>query len=213
MAFPSQKFSVELPTNGGCSWLLCGASRSGKTTMMKYIYNTYYTKFITTMFSMNPHADIYKDFDTKVITSDKFLPQLITEAHEINKCCDNKFPFLFISDDFVDKNIKNNPEITRLLTVLRNANCSSIMSFQGRTLVSSVGRNQVNYIAIFAQQTPKEWKCVVEEFLDMWLPMEMTMPEKIAFCKEATAGHQFFFIDNIKGCCYISKLSKAQIET
>lgn len=212
MAFPSQKFSVELPTGGGCSWLLCGASRSGKTTMMKYIYNTYYRKHITTMFSMNTHAAIYKDFDDKVITCDRFCPELIAEAHQINKACDNKFPFLFISDDFVDNKIKNHPEITRLLTILRNANTSSIMSFQGRTLVSSVGRNQVNYIAIFAQQTPKEWKCVVEEFLDMWLPMDMTMPEKIAFCREATAGHQFFFIDNITGCCYISKLSKAQIE-
>ena len=129
MAFPSAKFSVELPTNGGCSWLLCGASRSGKTTMMKYIYNTYYTKFITTMFSMNPHADIYKDFDPKILVCDKFHPELISDAHQINKACDNKFPFLFISDDFVDNKIKNHPEITRLLTILRNSNTNSIFSF------------------------------------------------------------------------------------
>jgi hypothetical protein len=211
MSFPSRKFSVELPTNGGCSWLLCGASRSGKTTMMKHIYNEYYTKHITTMYSMNKCAEIYKNFDKKVLVSEKYHPQLIAEAHQINSHCDGKFPFLFISDDYVDMSIKNNPEITRLLTIYRNANCSSIMSFQGRTLVSSVGRNQVNYIAIFAQQTPKEWKNIVDEFLDMWLPMGMTMPEKIQFCKQACMNHQFFFIDNIKGECYISKLSKAQI--
>ena len=211
MSFPVAKFSVELPDNGGTSWLLCGSSRSGKTTFMKHIYKTYFKKSITTMFSMNRHADIYKDMDKKVIVSDKFLPEIIAEAHEINTIADNKYPFLFISDDYVDSAIKHSPEITRLLTIHRNANISSIFSFQGRTLVNSVGRNQVNYVAIFKQQTPKEWKAIIEEFLDMWLPLDMTMPEKIAFCAEATSDHQFFFIDNIKCCCYISKLTKAQI--
>jgi GTPase SAR1 family protein len=210
MSFPCKRFSVELPTNGGCSWLLCGASRSGKTTFMKHIYKEYYKKFITIMFSMNRHADIYKDLDKKVILSDKFLSPLIAEAHDINTVCDNKFPFLFISDDYVDSKIKHDPEITRLLTIHRNANISSIFSFQGRTLVNSVGRNQVNYICIFKQQTPKEWKNVIEEFLDMWLPMDMTMPEKIAFCVEATKDHQLFFVDNINSECYITKLTKAQ---
>lgn len=211
MSFPCKRFSVELPTNGGCSWLLCGASRSGKTTFMKYIYNEYYKKFITVMFSMNKHADIYKDLDKKVIVSDKFLSTLLAEAREINSLCDNKFPFLFISDDYVDSKIKNDPEITRLLTIARNHLTSSIMSFQGRTLVSAVGRNQVNFICIFRQNTPKEWKNVIEEFLDMWLPMDMTMPEKIAFCVEATKDHQLFFVDNIKCECYITKLTKSQL--
>jgi hypothetical protein len=32
----------------------------------------------------------------------------------------------------------------------------------------------------------------------------------VEFCKHATVDHQFFFIDNIEGKCYLSKLTKAQ---
>jgi hypothetical protein len=44
----------------------------------------------------------------------------------------------------------------------------------------------------------------------MWLPMNMTMPEKIRYCMAATEDHQMFVIDNINGCAFISKLSRAQ---
>jgi len=163
------------------------------------------------MFSMNRHADIYKDLDDKVMVCDTFHSELIREAHEINSLCDNKFPFFFISDDYVDSKIKNDPEITRCMTLYRNAGISSAWSFQGRTLMSAVGRNNANYIAIFKQQTPLEFENVIKEFLSMWLPTGMTMREMVEFCKEATVDHQFFFIDNIEGKCYLSKLSKDQL--
>lgn len=178
--------------------------------MMKYLYNELFTKYITMMFTMNPQADIYKDFDSKVIVSEVYHPALFREAHQLNKLTDNKYPFLFISDDYVDAKIKNDAEITRALTIYRNSGISSIFSFQGRTLMSSVGRNNMNYIIIFKQQTPMEYENVIKEFLSMHLPQGMTMREMVTFCQEATADHQFFFIDNIKGECYLSKLSKAQ---
>jgi hypothetical protein len=159
---------------------------------------------------MNPHADIYKDLSENVLVSSTYHPELIREAHEINTLCDNKYPFLFISDDYVDNKIKNDAEITRCLTVLRNSAISSIFSFQGRTLMSAVGRNNANYICILKQQTPLEWENVIKEFLSMWLPTGMTMREMVDFCKEATVDHQFFFIDNIEGKCYLSKLTPTQ---
>jgi len=210
MTFECKHFDLTLPTNGGCSLLLCGASRSGKTTLMKYIYKKHFSKHVSVMFSMNPHADIYKDLSENVLVSSTYHPELIREAHEINTLCDNKYPFLFISDDYVDNKIKNDAEITRCLTVLRNSAISSIFSFQGRTLMSSVGRNNANYICILKQQTPLEWENVIKEFLSMWLPTGMTMREMVDFCKEATVDHQFFFIDNIEGKCYLSKLTPTQ---
>ena len=178
---------------------------------MKFLVKEFYTKAATVMFSQNLHTDIYKDMSKDIIVTDKFLPQLLTEAHEINSKCDNTVKWLFISDDYVGFDVKNSMEITKLLTIYRNANMSSIFSFQHRTLISPTGRAQVNYIANFAQQTPKNWKNMIDEFLDCWLPMTMTMPEKIAWCKEATKDHQFLFIDNIKGECYISKLFGKQL--
>jgi hypothetical protein len=210
MPFESKRFDIELPTNGGISISLIGASRSGKTTLLKYLYKTHFQKYITTMFSMNRQADIYKDLSDKVIISDRFHSELLREAHEINSLCDNKFPFLFISDDYVDPKIKNDQEITRAMTIYRNANISTIFSFQGRTLMSAVGRNNSNFIVVLKQQTPLEWENVIKEFLSMYLPTGMTMREMVEFCKHATVDHQFFFIDNIEGKCYLSKLTKAQ---
>ena len=210
MPFESKRFDLTLPTNGGISIALIGASRSGKTTLLKYIYKTYFQKYITTMFSMNRQADIYKDLDEKVIISDRFHSELLREAHEINSLCDNKFPFLFISDDYVDPKIKNDQEITRAMTIYRNANISTIFSFQGRTLMSAVGRNNSNFICILKQQTPLEWENVIKEFLSMYLPTGMTMREMVEFCKHATVDHQMFWIDNIEGKCYLTKLTKAQ---
>lgn len=207
-SFPSKRLNIELPTNGGTSWALLGASRSGKSTMMKHIYKKYFTSHITIMFSQNLHADIYKDLGDKVIVSDEYYPELLQEAHHINAETGNKFPFLFINDDMVSNKLKNDMEITRLLTLYRNAGMSSIQSFQGRVLMNAVGRNQINYVAIFKQQTAREWFNVIKEYLEGWLPEGMTMPEKIRWCMAATQSHQFIFIDNIKNECYISKLMK-----
>jgi len=206
----AKPIQITLPTNGGVSFVLCGASRSGKTTLLKYLYRTYFKKHITTMFSLNAQADIYKDLSAKTIISPEYLPELLEDAHMINSKTDNKYKFLFISDDFVGGSIKNDPQVTRLLTVYRNAGCSSIFSFQGRTLLSPVGRNNANYIAILKQNTPLEWMNVIKEFLDGYLPMGMSLPEKVQYCMKACEDHQFFFIDNIEGCCYLTKLSKSQ---
>ena len=217
MTFPSKRFDLVLPTyGGGCSAIslaLLGASKSGKTTLLKYIYNEHFKKCVSIMFTMNSHADIYKDVSKKILVSENYHPELLKEAHEINKCCDNKFPFLFIFDDFIDPRAKMDVELTKCLTIYRNANMSSIFSVQGRTLMSSVGRNNINYICIFKQHTPKEWEAVIKEFLSMWMPSDMSMREMIEFCRMATEDHQFFFIDNLKGECYLSKLDKAQIES
>jgi len=210
MSFPAKRFNIELPENGGTSWAIVGCSRSGKSTFMKHIYNTYFKKHIGIMFTMNSHTDIYKDFKNVMICPE-YKNELIKEATAINSKMKNKFDFCFISDDYVDAKIKNDAEITRLLTIGRNCGLSSIFVFQGRTLMNAVGRNQVNYVVIFKQQTPKEWKNVIDEYLDMWLPMELSMAEKIKFCQEATVDHQFFMINNIDSECYISKLTKDQI--
>lgn len=211
MSFPARKFDLTLPTNGGVSFGLIGASRSGKTTLMKHLYRKFFKKHICIMTTMNPQAAIYEDLDSKIVISHEYHPELLRDIHEINTLTENKYPFLFISDDYVDAKIKNDPEITRALTIYRNAGLSTIFSFQGRTLMSSVGRNNLNYIAVLKQQTPLEWECVIKEFLSMWLPPGMTMREMVEFCRKATEDHQFFFIDNIEGCCYLTKLSAAQI--
>ena len=210
MTFPSKKFEICMPENQCVSILLCGASRAGKTTLLKHLYQTYFSKHITTMFTMNSHADIYKDLSKDMMVANTFHPELLREAQEINSLCDNKYNFLWISDDYVGKEIKCDKEVVRVMTVGRNCGQSSIWSAQGRTLLSAIGRNNANYIMILKQQTPLEWECVIKEFLSMWLPTGMRMKEMVEFCKIATQNYQMFVIDNLKGECYLTKLTKEQ---
>jgi hypothetical protein len=77
--------------------------------------------------------------------------------------------------------------------------------------MNAVGRNNLNYIVIFKQQTPTEFENVVKEFLSMWLPSHLTMRQMVSFVQKATLSHHFFLIDNIEGCCYLSKLAPHQI--
>lgn len=213
MSFGRRDFDIDIPlgTKMGISMALIGSSRSGKTTFLKYIYRNHFRKHITVMFSQNHHADIYKDFSSKFAICNEYHPELLREAHEMNVLSANRYPFLFISDDMVDARMKGDAEITRALTIYRNANISTIFSFQGRTMMNAVGRNNLNYICIFKQQTPLEYENVIKEFLSMWLPQHLTMKQMVSFVMRATQDHGFFFIDNIDGICYLSKLSKAQI--
>jgi GTPase SAR1 family protein len=213
MSIESKAFDLTLPVNGGVSFGLIGASRSGKTTLMKYLYRRFFKKHLTVMTTMNPQATIYKDLSSKILISPQYHPEILRDMKEINTVTDNKYDFLFISDDCVDLKIKNDPEVTRALTIYRNAGLSSIWSFQGRTLMNAVGRNNLNYIAVLKQQTPLEWESVIKEFLSMWLPIGMTMREMVSYCQAATEDHQFFWIDNIESKCYLTKLSGAQIKT
>lgn len=212
MSFKTKPFALDLPPSGGSNIVIVASSRSGKTTMLKYISETYFDpkKYVSVMFTMNPMASIYKDMSDKILVSDRFHPELLEEIHQINKVSGNAFNFCIYTDDFVDNTIKNSPAITRLLTVWRNANMNSCLSFQGRTLLNAVGRNNAHFIIIGRQNTPKEYEAVIKEFLSAWLPMGMTMAEMIRFVQEATRDFQFFVIDNLKGECFITKLSTRQ---
>lgn len=211
MSIPQRDFTLSLPTNGAVSIALIGASRSGKTSLLRHLYMTYFRQCVSVMFSMNPHADIYASFPSKLIVSEMYHPELLAEAHQINRLCGNKIPFCFISDDYVDMRIKTDAEITRALTIYRNSNINTIFSFQGRVLMSAVGRNNINYVAIFKQNSTAEFEAVIKEFLGMWLPTDMTIRDAIEYVRRMTEDHHFFFIDNIKGECYICKLTPEQL--
>ena len=208
--FETRPFNMTPPSNGGISIALIGASRSGKTTVLKYIYNRFFREHIGVMFSQNNHADIYKDLPKKLMISPEYYPEIIRDMYQINNHTENKFKFLIVSDDFVNTKIKHDPEVLRALTLYRNTGLSSVWSFQGRSLMNSVGRNNVNYIAVLKQNTPLEALNVVKEYLNGYFPIGMTYSEKVKFFMEATQDHQFFFIDNIEGVCYLTKLTPEQ---
>ena len=211
MSFPYKKFELTMPSDGGVSIGMIAASRSGKTCLMKYIIKKHFAKHITYFCTMNSHAEIYDNIGKNCIVANEYRPEILRDMHQMNSETKNKYNFLFVSDDYVDSKIKNDPEITRALTIFRNSGLSSIFSMQGRVLLSSVGRNQLNYILIGRQNTTAEYMNIVKEVLGGYLPNGLTMNEKVRFLIAAVQNHQFIMLDTINGLCYLTKLSKEQM--
>jgi ABC-type branched-subunit amino acid transport system ATPase component len=209
---PERPFDLKLLPNTGSTIAIIGTSKAGKTTLMKYIYKTYFKDFITVMFSLNTHAEIYRDIGKDVILFDHYEPFVFKSAHAINKAHKNKFDFFMITDDIIGSKLKNDPQITRAMTVLRNCGITTLQSLQDATLLSCVGRNNANYIMIFKQITPRKMMEVIDEFLLSYFPSTMRKREILEYCMDTLSEKgRFFFIDNVHSTIQLCKLTQEQI--
>jgi hypothetical protein len=207
-------FKLVLPESGGVTVCLLGASRSGKTTLMKHIINEYFEKQIILFTSLNDHADIYKSgIPKRTIISNEFHPELIKDCYTLNHLTNNKFKTLHVFDDAIGDKMKMNPQITKLFTIYRNCAQSTIYSAQSSTLVSPVGRSNANYVCLFHLNASKEIESTVKDFLVSHLPTKMKLTEKIQYFNEATADHCFLMIDNINNTIVRCKLTPEQCDS
>jgi hypothetical protein len=196
----------EMPTNGAVSWVLVGASRSGKSTFMKHLLKEHYKKHITCMMTLSSAADIYKDLSKKIIVATDWNPVVIEDMYRLNSKMDNKFNFLVVTDDLVGGAIKTDLQMTRLLSLYRNSNISAIISGQQATLINAAGRSNANFIAVFHQNSAGEAKRVVDLYLTAFFPTHMKVSEKIQLFMKLTEDHAFFFINNLNNTCTLVKL-------
>jgi Tfp pilus assembly ATPase PilU len=62
---PSKPFRLELPDvkTGGCSLLMVGSTRSGKSTALKHVLDKYFKNHLGCLFSNSIHAHAYKDMN------------------------------------------------------------------------------------------------------------------------------------------------------
>lgn len=131
----------------GTSTVIFGASKSGKTYLMKKILKQHYKKpdTIVIMMAENAHAAIYRDLDKKIIKCDRFYPELIKALHKINRKTSNKYNFVVVLDDIVTD--KANPQLLKMFLSYRNSRISTIMLLQSLSLLSKNSRfNGNNFI-------------------------------------------------------------------
>jgi hypothetical protein len=197
--------TLELPTNGGCSFALIGSTRCGKSTALCAIYEQYFKKHITTLFTLSSHADIYKCLK-KAIVCQGFFPKMITQPLKLNVETQNKFPFCLIFDDLALDG-KNSEAMTRVLTTGRNSGASCIISGQKMSMLSATGRSNVNYVLCFKQNSEMAIEDTIKCFLRSYFPKHFSIPEMIACYKEKTQDHHFFVVDALNDKCFISKIS------
>lgn len=197
---PDKPFHLEPPPveSGGCSILMLGSGRSGKTTALKYILDKYFKKHCGVIFSQSAKAEAYKHMKYPLIPlSSVFIPELMNDAYHINKETKNEYPFMFVLDDC--PLAKNDKELLKLLTIYRNSGISGVVCVQSPTLLNPTCRSNFTFCMLFKQNSTEQIEQTIKGFLRGYFPKGWTYEEKIEWYKKATEDHHFILIDNWNG--------------
>ncbi len=197
---PDKPFVLNAPPvdTGGCSILMLGSGRAGKTTALKYLMDKYFTKHVGAIFSQSAKAQAYTHMKYALMPlSCVFIPELMNDAYHINKETKNHYPFLFVLDDC--PLVKNDKELLKLLTIYRNSGISGIVCIQSPTLINPTCRSNFTFTMLFRQNSTEQIEQTIKCYLRGYFPQGWTYEDKIEWYKAATADHHFIFIDNWAG--------------
>lgn len=197
---------LRLDAKTGNSTVLLGASKSGKSTLLMYLYRKYYEKTVAVLFTESPQIPLYTR-QRKLVIANNFYRDLVREAHKINKNTKNKYPFTFLVDDVVDQ--KDNVTLKKMMLILRNSNISSLISLQSMTLMNKQSRGSVNNYIFFRFNTDEQIKTTIEAFLMSHLPGPME--QKIKTYKAMTADHGFIYYNPREDAISLHRLPASQI--
>lgn len=184
--------------SGGCSILMLGSGRSGKTTALKYILDKYFQKHCGVIFSQSAKAQAYAHMKYPLLPlSSVFIPELMNDAYHINKETKNHYPFMFVLDDC--PLVKNDKELLKLLTIYRNSGISGVVCVQSPTLLNPTCRSNFTFTMLFKQNSTEQIEQTIKGWLRGYFPKSMTYEDKIAWYQTATSDHHFILIDNWNG--------------
>ena len=193
----------------GFSVLLCGSTRSGKTSMMNYIYDKHFRKHVTTVMSNSLNSDAYDFIKKYCVLTDLYHPEMLKEMYKINHSTQNHYQVCVILDDLT--NVKNDKEYLRLLTIYRNSRISCIVSAQGISMFNKTARGNINYVILGRLNSDAEVEKVVKEYCISYFPREMNICDKIKYYRALTADHFFLVLDQVNGQFFRTKLRSEQM--
>jgi hypothetical protein len=197
-------FELKIPDRKyGCSIMLLGMTRSGKSYALNHIYDTYFKDHIGVLHTNSLQSDIYTPLK-KLIRCPTYLPDMLDETHKINKATDNKYEFLHIVDDVVNK--KNDKDLISLLTIGRNSRNSIIITAQELSIMNAIGRSNINFICLLKLGSDMAIEKVVKSYLRSYFPAYMSLNEQIKMYKKLTEDHNMFVIDNLNSEIFLTKI-------
>ena len=186
------------PKTGGCSVLMVGSTRCGKTTCLKHILDKYFKNHIGSIFSESARAPAYQHMKYPLLPlSSCFIPELIKSSYMINKELANYYDFLYVLDDV--PLVKNDKQLLKMLTIYRNSNISAICCVQSPTLLNPTSRSNFNFVLLFHQNTTEQTEQVIKAWLRGYFPKHWRYEDKIEWYNKATEDHHFIMIDNLAG--------------
>jgi len=200
IAIPYGEFKLVLPPveTGGCSVLMIGSTRSGKSTALKHILDRYFKKSVGVLFSNSIHANAYKDMNYPLIAKSGIIdPGLVRASYKINRETNNYYPWLYIYDD--TPTMRNDKELLKLLTIYRNSGVSGIVATQSPSLLNPTCRSNFNFVLLFKLNATEQQENVIKCWLRGYFPKGWSYEERIRWYRMATEDHHFLFIDNLAG--------------
>lgn len=202
--------SLELPDSKfGCSMIFLGSTRSGKTTLLNYLFKKHFDKYISVLMSNSLNSDAYDMLKKNCVTSDMYHPEILKEMYHINHETKNHYQFMCIIDDVPDK--RDDPEIKRLMTIYRNSRISCMMCAQGATMINKLSRGNINWVFLGRMNSSEEVERNIKAYLQGHLPSAMRMTEKIKWYRMATENHQWIVLDQINNNMFMTKLTETQL--
>ena len=202
--------SLELPDcKFGCSMIFLGSTRSGKTTLLNYLFKKHFDKYISVLMSNSLNSDAYDMLKKNCVTSDMYHPEILKEMYHINHETKNHYQFMCIIDDVPDK--RDDPEIKRLMTIYRNSRISCMMCAQGATMINKLSRGNINWVFLGRMNSSEEVERNIKAYLQGHLPSNMRMTEKIKWYRMATENHQWIVLDQINNNMFMTKLTETQL--
>ena len=202
--------SIELPDpKFGVSFILCGSTRSGKTTMLNYLYKKHFEKHISVLMSNSLQSDAYDYLKKRCVNSDFYFPEVLKDMYKINHATKNHYEFLAIIDDVPDK--REDPEIKRLMTIYRNSRISCVVCAQGLTMMNKLARGNINWVFLGRMNSSAEIERNIKDFLSGHFPSNMKMTEKIKLYQALVADYCWIVLDNINGHIFRTKLLPNQL--
>ena len=195
----------------GMSILLLGSTRSGKSTLINYLYKKYFTKHLSVLMSNSLQSDAYSYLVKKCVTSDLYHPEVLKEMYLINHATENHYPFFVILDDLT--HVRHDKQYQRLLTIYRNSRISAIVSAQSLTMFDSIARTNINFVMLGRLNNDRSIEMVIKEYLISYFPRNLNMDDKVRLYRELTENHHWIVIDNINGIVFRTKLVGDQVMT
>lgn len=205
--FNLKAFKDENMKGTGATLAIFGASKSGKTHMLKHVIENIYEQYdLIVLFSMNSNADIYKDLleynNVRLIGG--FKPEIVTELYQINKLMpsnEKRMNVMFILDDEIDS--KNSSTLRNMVVTMRNMKISTIICSQAYSIIDKKSRGNFNFVMLGRFSSIEARQDLIKIYLmDMDIPNHSTGKKKQVlekFYRDITEDHKFLVIDNING--------------
>lgn len=202
--------SLELPADKfGCSIVFYGSTRSGKTTLVNYLYKKHFTDYISILMSNSLQSDAYKSLKKACITSDMYHEEMLKDMYKINHSTKNHYKFCVVIDDVTDHRMSK--EMVKLFTIYRNSRISTMLCAQATTMVNKTCRANINFVCLGRLNNDLEIEMVVKSYLTSFFPTSMRMAEKITLYRQLTDDHHWIIIDQVGNDIFRTKLTPQQV--